>query len=434
MESAPFSDSGLMVHLRLQIRCLAALLVLALLAGCSLTSADRAQLYQELTTWLTTHALPGDTVAVSREHVGQFENWPVVPLPVTNDAFVLLNVLQAETPDFLVATDGITWDGVLAQAWFRNHYHRAHVVSDAYDTRSPLVLYFFRPSPFDAGEAIPLAARFVSDEVGIVELQDYRLSDSRVLPEVPFYLTLQWLTSTEVGEPLRLQLELVDVETGRVWVRTQRAAPGGLSTDLWLDNYLMVDQYVLVPPSDLPVGFYALRLTLQRPNGTRLRMGMGGETVLTLATLEHPSVVSEAPPQDISPVQATFGESIELLGFTAPGWGVPGDTVRVVLYWHARDPIAEDYKVFVHLLTPEGRILVQDDSQPANWTYPTTDWKAGEYIRDAHVLTLDPETPWGEWTLTVGMYDPTTKVRLPILREGEQQSSDVIMLRKLRVR
>jgi hypothetical protein len=434
MESAPFSYNGSMLHALLRIRSLAAVLVLAFLAGCSPVSAERAQLHQELGTWLKTRALPDDTVAVSEEDAGWFDDWPVVPLPATDDAFVLLDVLRAETPDYVIATESVVWDGVRAQAWFRSHYHRAHVVSDAYDTHSPLVLYFFRPSPFDTGNTTPLTTRFVSDDVGTVELQDYRVSDSRVLPEVPLYLTLRWLTTTGVEEPLRLQLELVDVESGRVWVRTRRSAPGGITTDLWLDNYLMRDQYVLVPPSDLPIGSYALRLTLQRPNGTRLRVGTGGELALTLAMLEQPSVVSEVQPQDISTVQATFGESIELVGFTAPAWGVPGDTVRVVLYWHARDPVAEDYKVFVHLLTPEGRILAQDDSQPANWTYPTTDWKAGEYIRDAHVLTIDPETPWGEWTLTVGMYDPTKEVRLPILQEGEQQSQDVVVLRKLRVR
>lgn len=427
--------SALHFHGDLTVRALlAALGALALLTGCSAVRAERARLYQELATWLTTHTLSGDTVAVSREDVGHLNDWPMVPLPATDDAFTILDTLKAEIPDYVVVSEGVAWDGVRVQSWFRRHYHRVRTVSGAYDACSPFTLYVYRPSPFDTGETITHTVQFVGDDVGAVELKAYRLSASRVLPEVPLYVTLRWMTPTGVEASLRLRLELVDVASGRAWARTQHIAPAGVPTDLWLENVTMTDEHVLVPSPDLPEGTYALRLTLRRPNGQRLRVGPGDATGLTLATLEHPPVVSDAPPPDVSALHATFGEEIELVGYTAPAWAAPGDTVRVVLYWHAQASISKDYKVFVHLLTSDGHLVAQDDSKPARWTYPTTGWTAGEYVRDEHVLTLDPETPWGDWTLAVGMYDPTTETRLPVRVGGEQQADDFVVLQELRVR
>ena len=70
------------------------------------------------------------------------------------------------------------------------------------------------------------------------------------------------------------------------------------------------------------------------------------------------------------------------------------------------------YRVFVHLVDESGQIIAQSDGEPANWTRPTTGWAAGEYILDAHTLTLPDGMTNGRLALRVGLYDPQTNQRL----------------------
>ncbi|MBF8285548.1 MAG: rane protein of unknown function, partial [Anaerolineales bacterium] len=46
-------------------------------------------------------------------------------------------------------------------------------------------------------------------------------------------------------------------------------------------------------------------------------------------------------------------------------------------------------------------------------TRPTTGWLAGEYVVDAHTLTLPGDLPPGAYRLFVGLYDPQSATRVP---------------------
>jgi hypothetical protein len=68
--------------------------------------------------------------------------------------------------------------------------------------------------------------------------------------------------------------------------------------------------------------------------------------------------------------------------------------------------------VFVHLTNDE-ELVTQHDSVPCQGRQPTLGWRSGEYITDRHVLKLDGVSA-GEYSLTVGMYDPHTGERIPV--------------------
>ena len=91
----------------------------------------------------------------------------------------------------------------------------------------------------------------------------------------------------------------------------------------------------------------------------------------------------------------------------------------VVLFWRAQQPIEKDYHVFVHLIDAGGRVLAQHDGTPADGSYPTSQWRAGDLIVDAHELEADT-TP-GTYSLVVGMYDPATLVRVPVANSPSDQ-------------
>ena len=43
---------------------------------------------------------------------------------------------------------------------------------------------------------------------------------------------------------------------------------------------------------------------------------------------------------------------------------------------------------------------------PVHFTYPTTDWRSGEYVTDVYDLPLPDSLPAGEYTPLLILYDP----------------------------
>ncbi|MBC7260949.1 MAG: glycosyltransferase family 39 protein, partial [Chloroflexi bacterium] len=62
------------------------------------------------------------------------------------------------------------------------------------------------------------------------------------------------------------------------------------------------------------------------------------------------------------------------------------DRVNVRLVWTALESIPQNYKVFVHLYTMDGRLVTQHDSIPVNELKPTWSWVVGERVADNHGL------------------------------------------------
>ena len=111
--------------------------------------------------------------------------------------------------------------------------------------------------------------------------------------------------------------------------------------------------------------------------------------------------------------EAAWEGGIELQGARALEDSVQlGQIVRVDLEWQATEPVPERYKVFVHLLGPEGQVVAQRDSEPVDGTLPMTAWQPGEAIVDRYGLWLPVDLPPGEYRLVTGLYHAETGERL----------------------
>jgi hypothetical protein len=106
-----------------------------------------------------------------------------------------------------------------------------------------------------------------------------------------------------------------------------------------------------------------------------------------------------------------FGNRIVLQAAEFTPLAFAGDRVVVRLTWTAREPIAQNYKVFVHLYAADGRLVTQHDAIPVNELRPTMGWHPGEQITDNHGLWL-PTDAAGPLRLVVGLYDPDSNTRL----------------------
>jgi 4-amino-4-deoxy-L-arabinose transferase-like glycosyltransferase len=158
---------------------------------------------------------------------------------------------------------------------------------------------------------------------------------------------------------------------------------------------------------------------------------VGGLQLFTYGTVAgSPATV---PAVDVS---AIVGDQIELVGYDLPAsdWQ-PGDILPLSLFWQPSAGMTAEYRVFVHLLDTDGQIVAQTDTAPAGGSRPTASWAAGEVIRDPVGILLPPALAEGEYRLVVGMYDPDTGERLPVVLDepAEPFTGDSIPLEAIRV-
>lgn len=124
---------------------------------------------------------------------------------------------------------------------------------------------------------------------------------------------------------------------------------------------------------------------------------------------------------DLGPV-ALEGYSVDRTSAAA------GDTLKVVLYWRAKQTMAEDYRGFVHLLGRDMLVYGQQDKVTIGFYHPTTSWRPGELLRDEYTFPVDPASPAGEYTLEVGMYHYPSFERLPALAPDGRPTADSVIL------
>lgn len=79
-----------------------------------------------------------------------------------------------------------------------------------------------------------------------------------------------------------------------------------------------------------------------------------------------------------------------------------GDIIQTAFTWQAQQALDARYKIFVHLLDQNGRLVAQKDSEPEPMTF---NWSAGELITTQHGILIPANVPSGTYSLVVGLYD-----------------------------
>ena len=87
---------------------------------------------------------------------------------------------------------------------------------------------------------------------------------------------------------------------------------------------------------------------------------------------------------------------------------VTGQTLRVMLYLTALQRMDRDLAVSVRLVTPDGRMVAQDDNWPARGLLPTTRWVPDRTVRDTHYVPVPESAATTPLSLVVLVYDSQT--------------------------
>ena len=99
---------------------------------------------------------------------------------------------------------------------------------------------------------------------------------------------------------------------------------------------------------------------------------------------------------------AVFADQIQLQGYDLQR--NEDDSWQLTLYWQALKPNLQEAIRFVHVFDPQTeQIIYQSDGHPANNSYPTSQWTAGEIIADTITIQLQ-DAPAAEYQIGIGFY------------------------------
>jgi hypothetical protein len=217
---------------------------------------------------------------------------------------------------------------------------------------------------------------------------------------------------------LRVHLALVDGGGGEAMAWELPPVRDDWPTTLWQAGDLWRGQHLLRLPTGLESSIYTWQLYLYESTSPESRIP---ESPIALGQLRinAPERLWQAPPLQLS-LDADLGQQVTLLGAnlepaTAVSMALQSSTqLTVTLAWQARAEMTTSYRVFLHLLNPDGSLLTQSDGEPAGWTRPTTGWTPGEVVLDERSLNIPADAPPGQYALVAGLYDLDTRERLSL--------------------
>lgn len=260
-----------------------------------------------------------------------------------------------------------------------------------------------------------------ADFGGQLEFLGYDLSSDTVRPGDTLTVTVYWHALTRMSEDYAVFVHVRD-RRGRIIAQHDSPPAGGnLATSLWSPGDALRDPIRLRLPSDIDAPLRAqLFVGLEEARSSRrvaqVPNGQAGGDELPLGFIW---IVGESPTEIPNPRAESFGGLVELTGFSLDDQPMhPGGILRGRLFLRAQASMDQDYTVFAHLtrepLMDASSIVSQQDRQPYDGAYPTSAWRIGESLAHDFALTVLPDTPPGEYVLTVGLYDLASGLRLPV--------------------
>jgi 4-amino-4-deoxy-L-arabinose transferase-like glycosyltransferase len=134
-------------------------------------------------------------------------------------------------------------------------------------------------------------------------------------------------------------------------------------------------------------------------------------------------------PADLNPTDVTFGGNIQLLGYTSPITPVvPGESLRITLYWLATKPINRDFALALHLLGRDGSEVGKIDTWPGSGNGATTQWTPGVIYADSYWLpaadtAIAPSRLW----LNLNFWEDDPQRILPMTTSGGTPLQSVML-------
>jgi hypothetical protein len=147
----------------------------------------------------------------------------------------------------------------------------------------------------------------------------------------------------------------------------------------------------------------------------------------------HEHVLTQPPATIQHPNDANLEDKLEYLGVDVDTDTVtPGKAFTLTHYWKVLNPVGDDWKIFVHLETPDSKKNhLNADHVPIGGKYPVSLWKKGEIIRDIHRVSVPQSWPGNEVDIYVGAWKGP--LRLKVLKGSQHDTENRVLAVKLPV-
>jgi hypothetical protein len=123
------------------------------------------------------------------------------------------------------------------------------------------------------------------------------------------------------------------------------------------------------------------------------------------------------PPLPATPTAVVYGGQLRLWGYSLPPIPIrAGEPFTLDLVWEAAARPDRNWTLSVGVLDDTNALIAQADSMIVG--YPTRAWRPGVVCAEQRTLTLPPDTPSGDYRLSLTWYDLATGERLPITAGG----------------
>jgi hypothetical protein len=275
----------------------------------------------------------------------------------------------------------------------------------------------------------PSALRFGES----IRLLGHQLDRRRAQPSEEISVTLCWESLASMEEDFAYFVHFLGPEERIVGARTTHPGLGRYPTSRWSlgDRFCDVLDVPIEPRTPAPA-VYDVEIGWHEPDESERLPAYDAEgSVLEWVLLDRIKVAPQTEPSVSIPrrVDADLGGEITLLGYDIDALRVaPGDTLSMTLYWEAQVRPPVDYTVFLHVSAADGPPHAQDDGPPADGTYPTSFWDAGEVVTDPRAIPIPADLAPGDYPLVAGMYLLETGERLRWFGPGGQVRGDAVFL------
>ncbi len=262
------------------------------------------------------------------------------------------------------------------------------------------------PSGRTRGDIYLRPVRVVNGQPSLPSALKLDVQVENVQQEDPESLLVQlaWIARRQLTHNYNVSLRLLDQEGSWYANLDRQPGYGFLPSSGWPLGTEVNDWLAMPLPQDLPDDiplFLVLRL-YEVESGEAVLSRRLGEIVIQEGQLTFTeNEPSFAAPEGLAQLPATFGETIQLRGYQVDQ---AGTDLRLTLYWETLAANQPDYTRFVHLFDPKTEMVAaQNDGQPLNNSYPTSQWLAGEIVADTILFDLS-DMPAGSYQIGVGFY------------------------------
>jgi 4-amino-4-deoxy-L-arabinose transferase-like glycosyltransferase len=276
-------------------------------------------------------------------------------------------------------------------------------------------------------DATPTSANFES----AAEIVGYQVAEAAPKPGEAVEVTVFWKPLAQTATPLQVFVHLVDDDGIIAAQRDTYPGLGNAVTTTWQVNQIFADTYRVVIPetADAP-HLLTVRVGLwNRDEGRPLVVNESD--AVALGTFQLNGTKGQSPLDN--EINFAVGDDLHLVGYSLDRRVLKaGETFQLQTYWRIDRPLDIEYLASAHVVGGDGQIWGLADS----FILPfTTQWVTDTVNGETRPITLDSNTPPGQYVLQYGIFraDENTQYRLPIIGPDGQGLGDSIELTRLRV-